>query len=447
MPVIDGIGATAEIKADHPEVEVIALTSFVEEERVTAAIEAGASGFLLKDAEADDLAAAVRGATAARSTSIRPGRRASMRDRRTCANDSPATGRPSPREPSSRPANARSSRWSPAGPPTRRSPRCSGSPNGPPGPTSRTSSRKLGLTSRTQAALFASSTSWPDGAGRPTTRARALRAPTATSCWRDRSTAPAIVFVHGTRMSRGCGATQMAAPVRRVPHDRRRSARPRRAGDVPFTLRGAADRLAEVIDREAGGRAVVVGLSLGGFVAMDLAARSPERVRGLVIAGATVEPIGLGRVAILVLAWVSHLRQADADRRQRVVLPGPVRAGHRGADHRGRVLRARRRGGSAVDRRGEVRPPTGRLSGSDADPGGLARPAAADDGNGPSCAPPAMAGWSGSRARRTSRTSTVRPPSATPSGASPAPWARPTGDLLRPGPGRLRRADRGLAVY
>jgi len=64
MPVMDGIAATAEIKARHPSVEVIALTSFVDEDRVTAAIEAGASGFLLKDAEADDLAAAIRAAVA-----------------------------------------------------------------------------------------------------------------------------------------------------------------------------------------------------------------------------------------------------------------------------------------------------------------------------------------------------------------------------------------------
>jgi DNA-binding NarL/FixJ family response regulator len=64
MPGIDGIDATARIKALHPEVEVVALTSFVEEDRVVAAIEAGASGFLLKDAEADDLATAIRSAHA-----------------------------------------------------------------------------------------------------------------------------------------------------------------------------------------------------------------------------------------------------------------------------------------------------------------------------------------------------------------------------------------------
>jgi DNA-binding NarL/FixJ family response regulator len=64
MPGIDGIEATARIRAALPMVEVIALTSFVEEARVLAAIEAGAAGFLLKDAEADQLAAAIRAAAA-----------------------------------------------------------------------------------------------------------------------------------------------------------------------------------------------------------------------------------------------------------------------------------------------------------------------------------------------------------------------------------------------
>jgi len=64
MPELDGIEATRRIKAAQPSVEVVALTSFIEESRVVAAIEAGAAGFLLKDAEADDLAAAIRSAAA-----------------------------------------------------------------------------------------------------------------------------------------------------------------------------------------------------------------------------------------------------------------------------------------------------------------------------------------------------------------------------------------------
>jgi DNA-binding NarL/FixJ family response regulator len=62
MPQLDGIGAIERIKASRPAIQVVALTSFIEEEKVTAALEAGASGFILKDAEADDVAAAIRAA-------------------------------------------------------------------------------------------------------------------------------------------------------------------------------------------------------------------------------------------------------------------------------------------------------------------------------------------------------------------------------------------------
>ncbi len=62
LPGQDGIAATTRLKANEPDVEVVALTGFDDEDRVMAAIESGASGFLLKDAEADDIAAAIRSA-------------------------------------------------------------------------------------------------------------------------------------------------------------------------------------------------------------------------------------------------------------------------------------------------------------------------------------------------------------------------------------------------
>lgn len=62
MPQLDGIAAIGRIKAAQPDVQVVALTSFIEEEKVIAALEAGASGFILKDAEADDVATAIRAA-------------------------------------------------------------------------------------------------------------------------------------------------------------------------------------------------------------------------------------------------------------------------------------------------------------------------------------------------------------------------------------------------
>jgi DNA-binding NarL/FixJ family response regulator len=62
MPQLDGIGAISRIKAAQPTVQIVALTSFIEEEKVLAALESGASGFILKDADADDVAAAIRAA-------------------------------------------------------------------------------------------------------------------------------------------------------------------------------------------------------------------------------------------------------------------------------------------------------------------------------------------------------------------------------------------------
>jgi DNA-binding NarL/FixJ family response regulator len=62
MEPLDGIESTRQIRARYDDVEVVALTSFAEEERVHAALEAGASGYLLKDADADEVAAGVRAA-------------------------------------------------------------------------------------------------------------------------------------------------------------------------------------------------------------------------------------------------------------------------------------------------------------------------------------------------------------------------------------------------
>ncbi|MFF9209595.1 MULTISPECIES: response regulator [unclassified Streptomyces] len=60
MPELDGIEATRRIKAATPAVNVLVLTTFDIDEHVYDALRAGASGFLLKDASADQLAEAVR---------------------------------------------------------------------------------------------------------------------------------------------------------------------------------------------------------------------------------------------------------------------------------------------------------------------------------------------------------------------------------------------------
>jgi DNA-binding NarL/FixJ family response regulator len=67
MPRVDGAEATRRIKADHPEVEVVVLTTYADDESIFAALRAGARGYLTKDAGADEIAravAAVRGGAA-----------------------------------------------------------------------------------------------------------------------------------------------------------------------------------------------------------------------------------------------------------------------------------------------------------------------------------------------------------------------------------------------
>lgn len=67
--------------------------------------------------------------------------------------------------------------------------------------------------------------------------------------------------------------------------------------DVRFRIRDASALVADAIDCAAGGRAVVVGQSLGGYIAMDVAARHPEKVAGLVLCNCTTEPRTVARTA------------------------------------------------------------------------------------------------------------------------------------------------------
>jgi DNA-binding NarL/FixJ family response regulator len=62
MPEMDGVTATREIKARFPDVQVLVLTSFVNDAQITPALQAGASGYLLKDLPADELMDAIRAA-------------------------------------------------------------------------------------------------------------------------------------------------------------------------------------------------------------------------------------------------------------------------------------------------------------------------------------------------------------------------------------------------
>lgn len=68
MPNVDGPTATAQIRNAYPNIQVIILTSFTEQNLVQEAIEAGAIGYLLKDVRAGKLAEAIRNAYNGRST-------------------------------------------------------------------------------------------------------------------------------------------------------------------------------------------------------------------------------------------------------------------------------------------------------------------------------------------------------------------------------------------
>jgi pimeloyl-ACP methyl ester carboxylesterase len=124
-----------------------------------------------------------------------------------------------------------------------------------------------------------------------------------------------VVLLHG-----GGGNRQMWARTVEGLADRYRVVVP----DLPghgelrgerFDLRRAADVVASVIDREAAGRAVIVGLSLGGYVAIALAARSPERVSGLVLSGATAEYLGRGGLVTRLAAIPVRLGAGWFDRK------------------------------------------------------------------------------------------------------------------------------------
>ncbi len=102
MPQMDGATATKAIREAYPDVQVIALTSFKEDDLVQGALQAGAIGYLLKNVSTDELAGAIRSAsigrptlapeaaraliqTATRSTAFTPGHDLTEREREVLA--------------------------------------------------------------------------------------------------------------------------------------------------------------------------------------------------------------------------------------------------------------------------------------------------------------------------------------------------------------------------
>ena len=139
---------------------------------------------------------------------------------------------------------------------------------------------------------------------------------------------PAIVLVHGSVVTR-----KMWLPQLRGLSDSYRIIAPDLPGhgeraNEPFTFAAASRALAEVIEDVAGGRALVVGASLGGYVAIDLAHRTPAQVNGLVISGASRNLMGaLGLYVRMVgeamrRGWIRQSRERAEERTRRLFSPG-----------------------------------------------------------------------------------------------------------------------------
>jgi pimeloyl-ACP methyl ester carboxylesterase len=102
--------------------------------------------------------------------------------------------------------------------------------------------------------------------------------------------APAILFLHGIRSDRNQWALQaqsLSGEYRVISMDLPGFGV---SVGVPFTLERAVAEIERVIDEAAGGRALLVGLSLGGYSAMEFASRHPEKVSGLTLASCSVNP-------------------------------------------------------------------------------------------------------------------------------------------------------------
>src|ERR687895_807933 len=93
MPVMDGIEATGAIRRELPDVEVVALTSVLEDASVAGAIRAGAIGYLLKNTEADELRRALRAAAAGQVQLAPEAAARLMREVRTPESPEALTGR------------------------------------------------------------------------------------------------------------------------------------------------------------------------------------------------------------------------------------------------------------------------------------------------------------------------------------------------------------------
>jgi pimeloyl-ACP methyl ester carboxylesterase len=121
-----------------------------------------------------------------------------------------------------------------------------------------------------------------------------------------------IVFVHGVTLTGSMWLPQ----VNRLPDEYRLitfdlPGHGEREGET-FQFERAVDLLDRVVESAADGSAVVVGLSLGGYLATSYASRYPEKVDTLVVSGSSANPTGLLGVLTRVVSAVSRLATESA---------------------------------------------------------------------------------------------------------------------------------------
>ena len=101
-----------------------------------------------------------------------------------------------------------------------------------------------------------------------------------------------IIFIHGTRVTR-----KMWLPQMKALSDTYRVVAPDLPGhgskdEERFTLKGCVEYISELIDELTFGKALVVGISSGGYIVSEFAYRCPEKTTGAVLAGASAVPKG-----------------------------------------------------------------------------------------------------------------------------------------------------------
>jgi pimeloyl-ACP methyl ester carboxylesterase len=139
--------------------------------------------------------------------------------------------------------------------------------------------------------------------------------------------APAVVLVHGSVVTR-----KMWLPQLQHLSDSYHVLAPDLPGHgalarLPFTFASAAQSLHTLIEGSAGGRAIVVGASMGGYVAIELAHRFPQSVAGLVLAGASRNLMGAVGLYVQIVGglmrrgWIKMSAERAAERTRKLFPP------------------------------------------------------------------------------------------------------------------------------